>query len=127
MGALLASVGLGKTVAVGEMAGEGDTTSGVDVAGGVGLPVGSKLTIGVDEAGKIVAPVGGTLATGAGLHAAAKHTSKTVLNTYQRLFIWPSLLSTQDANLGSCAGRQVDDCFSDRSGIVGKILAACLL
>jgi hypothetical protein len=90
MGALLAGAGLGKTVAVGETAGEGDTKSGIDTAGGVGAPVGGKLTIGVDEAGEIGASVGGTLATGAGLHAAiAKHTSKTVLNTYQRLFIWP--------------------------------------
>ena len=100
MGALLAGVGLGKTVTVGETAGDGDTTSDVDVAGGVGAPVGGKLTIGVDEAGDIGVPVGGTPAIGAGLHAAiAKHTNKTVLNTCQRLFIWPSLLSTQDANL----------------------------
>ena len=84
----MAGVGLGKTVAVGEAAGDGDTTSGVDVAGGVGAPVGGKLTIGVDEAGKIGASVGGTLATRTGSHAAiAEHTSKTVLNTYQRLFI----------------------------------------
>ena len=90
MGALLAGAGLGKTVAVGEAAGDGDTKSGVDVAGGVGELVGGKLTIGVDEAGKIGASVGGTLATGTGMHAAiAKHISKAVLNTYQRLFIWP--------------------------------------
>ena len=75
-------------------------TSGVDVAGGVGALVGGKLTIGVDEAVEIGVPVGGTLAIGAGAHAAiAKHTNKTVLNTCQRLFIWPSLLSTRDANL----------------------------
>jgi len=104
MGALLAGAGLGKTVAVGEMAGEGGTTSGVDVASGVGALVGGKLTIGVDEAGEIGVLVGGTPAIGAGLHAAiAKHTSKTVLNTYQRLFIWPSLLSTQAANLQALA------------------------
>jgi hypothetical protein len=95
----LAGIGLGKTVAVGEMAGDGDTKSGVDVAGGVGALVGGKFA-GGKVAGEIGAPVGGTLATGAGLHAAiAKHTSKTVLNTCQRLFIWPSLLSKQEAKL----------------------------
>ena len=78
-------------------------TSGVDVAGRVGALVGGKLA-GGKVAGKIGAPVGGTLAMGAGTHAAiAKHTSKTVLNTCQRLFIWPSLLSTQDANLQALA------------------------
>ena len=81
---------MGKSVAVGETAGDGGTKSGADVADRVGELVGDKLTIGVDEAGKVGASVGGTLAIGAGTHAAiAKHTSKTVLNTYQRLFIWP--------------------------------------
>jgi len=127
MGALSAGVGLGKTMAVGETAGDGDTTSGVDVAGGVRELVGGKLTTGVDVASRIGAPVGGKLATGTGLHAAiAKHTSKTALNTYQRLFICLSSLHAEQ-ELGSCADPQVDDCFSDRSGMMGKILAACVL